>query len=63
MLICINIAGRAHETAGEMSLGGICDVANISFISNAGSVYLAGGTSLTVTGGARSSQRIPCRDF
>ena len=30
-------------------------MANISFISNAGSVYLAGGTSLTVTGGARSS--------
>ncbi len=52
----INIAGRlTNSAAGEFSLGGNGDVANISFISNAGSVYLASGTSLTVTGGARSS--------
>ena len=30
-------------------------MANISFINNAGTVFLASGTSLTVTGGARSS--------
>ena len=52
----INIAGKLTNTAaGDFSLGGNGDVANISFINNAGTVFLASGTSLTVTGGARSS--------
>ena len=52
----VNIVGRlTNSAAGDFSLGGNGDVANISFINNAGTVFLASGTSLTVTGGARSS--------
>ncbi len=52
----INITGKLTNTAGaNFSLGANQDVANISFISNAGTVFLGSGTSLTVTGGARSS--------
>jgi hypothetical protein len=52
----VSITGKLTNSAGgTFSLAAASDSANVSFISNAGSVYLASGTNLNVTGGARSS--------
>lgn len=44
-----------NNAGGALSLGGVSDIANIAYVNNAGSISIANGATLNVTGGSHAS--------
>jgi hypothetical protein len=52
----ISISGKlTNNTGGTFSLGAMSDTANVGNISNAGTISIASGAALNVTGGAHAA--------